>query len=54
MTAYTNIGRRLELVACLLDHEASTGRGMGVISVAYVTSSITSAMTAVTEKATNA
>lgn len=34
MTAYTNIGRRLELVACLLDHEASTGRGMGVISVA--------------------
>ena len=34
MTAYTNIGRRMELVACLLDHEASTGRGMGVVSVA--------------------
>ena len=34
MTAYTNIGRRLELVAGLLDHEATTGRGMGVVSVA--------------------
>lgn len=34
MTAYTNIGRRIELVACLLDHEATTGRGMGVVSVA--------------------
>ena len=34
MSAHTNIGRRLELVACLLDHEANTGRGMGVVSVA--------------------
>lgn len=34
MSAHTNIGRRLELVACLLDHEANTGRGLGVVSVA--------------------
>ncbi|MFZ4719055.1 MAG: IclR family transcriptional regulator [Ilumatobacteraceae bacterium] len=34
MGAYTNIGRRLELVAQLLDHEAHTGRGLGVVSVA--------------------
>jgi len=34
VSARTNIGRRLELVACLLDHEANTGRGMGVVAVA--------------------
>lgn len=34
MTAHTHVGRRLELVECLLDHEARTGRGMGVVSVA--------------------
>ena len=33
MTVHTNIGRRLELLACLLEHEASVGRGMGVVSV---------------------
>jgi len=33
MTLHTNIGRRLELMACLLEHEASVGRGMGVVSV---------------------
>jgi DNA-binding IclR family transcriptional regulator len=34
MTTHTHVGRRLELVACLLDHEARTGRGLGVVSVA--------------------
>lgn len=34
MSAHTNIGRRFELVAALLDHEATSGRGMGVVSVA--------------------
>lgn len=33
MSHVSNIGRRLELVVCLLDHEANTGRGMGVVSV---------------------
>jgi DNA-binding IclR family transcriptional regulator len=33
VTVSTNIGRRLELLACLLEHEATTGRGMGVVSV---------------------
>lgn len=34
MTPRTNIGRRLELVTALLEHEASTGRGLGVVTVA--------------------
>jgi len=33
VAVHTNIGRRLELLAALLDHEAGTGRGMGVVSV---------------------
>lgn len=34
MSAGTNIGRRMEVVAVLLDHEARTGRGLGVMAVA--------------------
>ena len=33
MTTSTNIGRRLELLACLIEQEANTGRGLGVVSV---------------------
>ena len=34
MSATTTIGRRMETVAVLLDHEARTGRGLGVVAVA--------------------
>lgn len=34
MTARTNIGRRMEVVTALLEHEARTGRGLGVVGVA--------------------
>ena len=30
----TTLGRRLEMAACVLDHEARTGRGIGVVAVA--------------------
>ncbi|MFM7684869.1 MAG: IclR family transcriptional regulator [Actinomycetota bacterium] len=33
MTTSTNIGRKLELLACLIEQEANTGRGLGVVSV---------------------
>lgn len=33
MSAQSNIGRRFELLAALLDHESGTGRGMGVVAV---------------------
>lgn len=32
--ARTTLSRRLELAACVLDHEARTGRGLGVVAVA--------------------
>ena len=34
MTPRTNIGRRMEILACLLDHESRSARGMGVVVVA--------------------
>lgn len=33
MSVHTNIGRRLELLAALLENEAATGRGLGVVAV---------------------
>ena len=33
MSVHTNIGRRLELLAALLDSEAATGRGLGVVAM---------------------
>lgn len=33
MSIHTNIGRRLELLAALLESEAATGRGLGVVAM---------------------
>jgi DNA-binding IclR family transcriptional regulator len=34
VSVHSNIGRRLELLAALLDNEAATGRGLGVVAMA--------------------
>jgi len=38
VTARTNIGRRMEILSVLLEHEARTGRGLGVVGVAEAVS----------------